>query len=470
MNPSFAEQCSLRGIIGAGLGLMLTLAGSDGCASHQSSQNVAPTHRSDSSGAIARPYTNSTIGKPHITVVDLSKKFLAFFDSASRTPLDRDARWAMWQRLYGFAARPPGPFGDTLARRLFEGAWERYPAALPRIRQGAKGFGFVPDSVLRQVAELLGCGADTHVQLIAFVGGFEANAFAFPAPDGTQTIALPVEAGDARGALVHELTHAVHHSKTCANITSGYEMSLPELVLSEGLAMRVAERLIPGYPSIHYIGGTQAWFDSADSRRTAILKGIQQHISDLGGATAQRFTFGNGTTGLGREGYYAGWVITGALLDRGVSLHQMATTPSSQLPALISRGIVWEEREGSAHAGSLATQGKAQLDVRLEPDEVDAALAILDKHARHQLPTPADWRRLFESSGYQHLRERESSMRRAFTDSTFSAFPLFCVGARRAHHQRRFGAAPGIHILRSAGAMVHGWMAHGINHREGAWS
>jgi hypothetical protein len=449
---------------------MLTLAGSDGCASHQSSQNVAPTHRSDSSGAIARPYTNSTIGKPHITVVDLSKKFLAFFDSASRTPLDRDARWAMWQRLYGFAARPPGPFGDTLARRLFEGAWERYPAALPRIRQGAKGFGFVPDSVLRQVAELLGCGADTHVQLIAFVGGFEANAFAFPAPDGTQTIALPVEAGDARGALVHELTHAVHHSKTCANITSGYEMSLPELVLSEGLAMRVAERLIPGYPSIHYIGGTQAWFDSADSRRTAILKGIQQHISDLGGATAQRFTFGNGTTGLGREGYYAGWVITGALLDRGVSLHQMATTPSSQLPALISRGIVWEEREGSAHAGSLATQGKAQLDVRLEPDEVDAALAILDKHARHQLPTPADWRRLFESSGYQHLRERESSMRRAFTDSTFSAFPLFCVGARRAHHQRRFGAAPGIHILRSAGAMVHGWMAHGINHREGAWS
>jgi hypothetical protein len=287
MNPPFAEQYSLRGIIGATLGLVLALAGSGGCASHQPSQSIAPTHRSDPSGSISSPYADSTIGKPHITVVDLSKKFLAFFDSASRTPLDRDALWAMWQRLYGFAARPPGPFGDTLARRLFEGAWERYPAALPRIRQGAEGFGFVPNSVLRQVADLLGCGADTHVRLIAFVGGFGGNAFAFPGPDGTQTIAIPLEAGDARGALVHELTHAVHRSKTCANITSGYEMSLPELVLSEGVAMRATERLIPGYPSIHYIRGSQAWFDSADSRRTAILDGIHQHISDVGGATAR---------------------------------------------------------------------------------------------------------------------------------------------------------------------------------------
>jgi hypothetical protein len=282
--------------------------------------------------------------EPHVTIVDLSRKFLIFFDSASKAQLDRDARWALWQRLYGFAARPPGPFGDTLARRLFEGAWDRYPAALPRIRRGAEGFGFSPDSILREVVGLLGCGGNTHVQLIAFVGGFEANAFAFPGPDGTQTIAIPVEAGDALGALVHELTHAVHHSSTCANITSGYEMSLPELVVSEGLAMRVTERLIPGQPSIHYIAGSQAWLDSANARRTAILKGIQQHLSDAGGATGQRFTFGPGATGLGREGYYAGWLITGALLDSGLSLHDIATTPSPQLSALISRGIDWEER------------------------------------------------------------------------------------------------------------------------------
>jgi hypothetical protein len=347
-------------MIGAVICVVLTLAGTAGCASQQRSQNGTPTHRTDPSGNVANPYAGSSIGRPHISVVDLSKKFLVFFDSASRTPLDRDARWAMWRRLYGFAARPPGPFGDTLARRLFEGAWDRYPAALPRIQQGAEGFGFVPDSVLRQVVELLGCGEDTHVQLIAFVGGFEANAFAFPGPDGNQTIAIPVEAGDGLGALVHELTHAVHHSKGCANITSGYDMSLAELVLSEGLAMRVTERLIPGFPSIHYIGGAQAWLDSANSRRRAILNGVQQHISDAGGATAHRFTFGSGATGLGREGYYAGWIATGALLESGFSLHELATTPSAQLPALIYRGIAWDE-QGAPR--SLGTQSPAQLDV-----------------------------------------------------------------------------------------------------------
>lgn len=327
--------------------LMVCFAGIAGCISHQQPQNGMSDAATPSLGRspnVVSARIDSAARGTRITVVDLTKKFLVFFDSASKTPLDRDSRWAMWQRLYGFAARPPGPFGDTLARRLFEAAWDRYPAALPRIRQGAEGFGFVPDSVLRQVVTLLGCGGDTHVQLIAFVGGFEANAFAFPGAGGIQTIAIPVEAGDALGALVHELTHAVHHSKGCANITSGYEMSLAELVLSEGLAMRVTERLIPGYPSIHYLAGSQAWLDSSNSRRTAILEGIQQHISESGGATARRFTFGSGATGLGREGYYAGWVVTEALLDGGLSLHDLATTPSPHLPALISRGIAWEER------------------------------------------------------------------------------------------------------------------------------
>jgi hypothetical protein len=334
----------VKRMIGAVTYTVLPLVGAAGCVSHQWSPNGTPITSTDRSRNIASPYADSTSRGPHLTVVDLSKKFLVFFDSASKTRLDRDARWALWQRLYGFAARPPGPFGDTLARRLFEGAWDRYPAALPLIRRGAEGLGFAPDSVFRRVVDILGCGADTHVQLILFVGGFEGNAFAFSRPDGTQSIAIPLEAGDALGALVHELTHAVHHSRGCANITSGYEQSLPELVLSEGLAMRVTERLVPGQPSIHYIAGSQAWLDSANGRRTEILKGIHQHILDAGAATAQRFTFGTGTTGLGREGYYAGWLVTGALLDSGVSLHEMATTSSAQLPTLITRGIVWEER------------------------------------------------------------------------------------------------------------------------------
>jgi Predicted Zn-dependent protease (DUF2268) len=333
--------------IGAALRTALPLTIAASCAPHQRSPDgmagaatPAPDRVRGASGLTMDSSTHAS----HVTVVDLSRKFLVFFDSASRTSLDRDARWALWQRLYGFAARPPGPFGDTLARRLFEGAWDRYPAALAQIRRGPAGLGFAPDSIFRKVVNLLGCGGDTHVQLIVFVGGFEGNAFAFPGADGTQTIAIPLEAGDALGALTHELTHAVHHSSGCANITSGYEMSLPELVISEGLAMRVSERLIPGHPSIYYVAGSQAWLDSANTRRTDILSGIRQHASDSGAATAQRFTFGNGTTGLGREAYYAGWLITGALLDSGLSIHDIATTPASQLSTLVSRGIGWEER------------------------------------------------------------------------------------------------------------------------------
>jgi hypothetical protein len=92
---------------------------------------------------------------------------------------------------------------------------------------------------------------------------------------------------------------------------------------------------------------------------------------------------------------------------------------------------------GPMHAGSKAQFARGRLDVRLEPDEADAALAILDKHARHELPTTADWRRLFASNGYQHLRERESSMRRSFTDSAFAAFLMSDTLLRRASSLER---------------------------------
>ncbi len=274
-----------------------------------------------------------------VTVVDLSRKFLAFYDSASARPLDPDARWALWKRLYDFAAVPPTPFGDTLARRLLDGAWDRYPAALPRIRQGAAALGFAPDSVLERVVRLLGCGGDTRVRLVAFVGGFEANAFAFAGPQGEPTIALPLEAGDALRSAAHELTHAVQRSAGCADMKSGYGQSLAELVSTEGIAMRAVERLLPGHPTRYYLAGTQPWLDSASARRGAILQGIREHLTDAGAATAQRFTFGPGTTGLHREAYYAGWEVIGALLRSGVSLHDIAVTPAAGIDDLVSRGL-----------------------------------------------------------------------------------------------------------------------------------
>jgi Predicted Zn-dependent protease (DUF2268) len=281
-----------------------------------------------------------------VTITDLSPRFLAFYDSASAKNLDASERWIMWKRLYGFAAVPPTPFGDSLARRLLDSAWTRYPDSLPRIRKGVASIGVNPDVALGRVVALLGCGQNTRVRLIAFVGGFEDNAFAF-STEGVPTIAIPIEAGDAQKSMIHEFTHAVHRSSGCADFRSGYGQSLGELVVSEGLAMRVAEALVPGRPEYSYVAHKQEWLDTARARRDVILNGIRDHVGDAGAAAVQRFTFGGGTTGLSREAYYAGWEIVGELLRNGMSFHDIATTPPGRFPALIGQAIASIEASSS---------------------------------------------------------------------------------------------------------------------------
>ena len=72
--------------------------------------------------------------------------------------------------------------------------------------------------------------------------------------------------------------------------------------------------------------------------------------------------------------------------------------------------------------GAQEQPGRAQTDVRLQPDEADAALTIIRERASGGSPSRDDWQRLFASQGYQHLREREAFMHRAFTDSSFAVF------------------------------------------------
>lgn len=190
------------------------------------------------------------------------------------------------------------------------------------------------------------------------MGAFDENAFAFTSPDGMPTIAIPLEAGDARRSLIHELTHAVHRSRGCADIRSGYAQSLAELVVSEGVAMRAVERLLPGRPATYYIIATQDWLERASARRATILRGIGEHLTERSAATAQRFTLGDGTTGLPREAYYAGWEVVGALLRSGMSLHQVATTPPDRLPALVLRGIDRLASEGGEPARAPGSAGR----------------------------------------------------------------------------------------------------------------
>jgi hypothetical protein len=70
--------------------------------------------------------------------------------------------------------------------------------------------------------------------------------------------------------------------------------------------------------------------------------------------------------------------------------------------------------------------------VRLDTAEAVAALRLVDATSRGaQVPSEA-WQQLFRTDGYRRLRERETAMGRAFTDSAFATFVRSDSLARRA--------------------------------------
>jgi hypothetical protein len=62
------------------------------------------------------------------------------------------------------------------------------------------------------------------------------------------------------------------------------------------------------------------------------------------------------------------------------------------------------------------------LALVLDVEEAEAALSILETQAAGGAPSEGQWRRLFESAGYQRLRQREVGMGRAFEEADFRAF------------------------------------------------
>lgn len=69
-----------------------------------------------------------------------------------------------------------------------------------------------------------------------------------------------------------------------------------------------------------------------------------------------------------------------------------------------------------------ASASNGAMDVKFDQAEADAALAIFDKRAAGRTVADADWRALFATAGYRRLKDRETSMGRAFTDAEFKAF------------------------------------------------
>jgi hypothetical protein len=71
-----------------------------------------------------------------------------------------------------------------------------------------------------------------------------------------------------------------------------------------------------------------------------------------------------------------------------------------------------------------AQQRRDAVDVRLVPDEADAAVAILQARLQGRAVADAAWGRLFATEAYRRLKQRENELGRTLTDSTFRAFLL----------------------------------------------
>jgi hypothetical protein len=188
------------------------------------------------------------------------------------------------------------------------------------------------------IARLLELDRPLRAKLVLYVGALEGNAYTVM-PDSVPVVALPLEGPPRdRGLLAaHELAHAVHLAT--AHLPGGWERSIAQTVLSEGVAMHVAKRVRPGLPDAAYTEYHPGWLREADARRPAILAGIRASLDARDGATVAKYTVGAGSTGLEREAYYVGWLVVGHLLDHGMSLADVARIPVERMPTVVGDAI-----------------------------------------------------------------------------------------------------------------------------------
>ena len=274
----------------------------------------------------------------NLAIKDITPKFLAFYDQARKQNVSPDRRWEIWKKDYDFAAIPPTPEGQQIARKLLDDAWPRYPAVLDRIRAGASGMTPDPNRTVRSIAELLRPQKPVNITLIVYVGGFENNAFT-AAQNGKINVAVPIESDPDWRALhmTHELTHGVHISM--GSFSGGWIRSIGTTVLTEGLAMRATQKLLAGHPDSYYVEGRSGWLDEATVLRTKILKDVRSVLDSAKSEDVMRFTMDKGPSGIEREAYFAGWVVVGYWLDHGMTFAEIARIPENDMPQRVGEVI-----------------------------------------------------------------------------------------------------------------------------------
>lgn len=273
-----------------------------------------------------------------VEIKDLTPKFLAFYEAAEKEQASPDRRWELWKEMYDFAAVPPTEEGYKIARGLLDEAWPRYATAQELIRGGAAGLTPNPNAMVQSIAELLKPEKPAKVTLRVFVGAFESNAFTTAGKSGVTT-SIPIEMEpEARARIMaHELTHAVHIAM--GTFSGGWIRSVGATVVSEGLAMRVSQKLFPNDPPERVAEHTPGWLKQADAKRDEILKSIQPALGSDESEDVMRFTMGQGPNGLEREAYYVGWVVVGHWLESGMSFAEIARIPEKETPERVAAAL-----------------------------------------------------------------------------------------------------------------------------------
>jgi hypothetical protein len=276
-------------------------------------------------------------GAFRMELVDLTPRFMAFH-GAAKGIADPAARFALWQEHYGFAAVPPGPQGEQMAREMLDEAWPQYGAHIEKIGRGAATFGSEPMDTLKAVARLLDANEPIDLRFVTYIGAFDDNAFV-AGVDGRPIVNFPVEMAPdrRRPVLPHEMTHAVHMK--LAKASGGWERTIAATLLQEGLAMHVARELSPGEPITAYVEHRPGWWADAEARRGEILSGILPALGEKDGETVFRFTMGNGPAGIEREAYAAGWFVVEYMRESGMSLAEIARISEADMPAAVGEAI-----------------------------------------------------------------------------------------------------------------------------------
>jgi hypothetical protein len=108
---------------------------------------------------------------------------------------------------------------------------------------------------------------------------------------------MPIENVQLRLILAHELTHSVHFQ--LANMQNSFGAPGGETMFLEGIAMRTAQRILPGSPEAAYteMAGDKGWLAECYRKKDAVLASILPDFDKSGSEIAMKYTFGEGNNG-----------------------------------------------------------------------------------------------------------------------------------------------------------------------------